>query len=465
MHSTSKPADGSVSDEDFGGEFADFGSGFDPDAYGGAGGAEMKVLPNAGRLGSRQLANDGVQPDDAWEGDAESAMLLSGQAAKQQQVGLAQTQKARKSRERRWCVSMLLLVAAWLFAGIVVALSWSLSPAFPRTPANHDLPDVPLLKLTVADWVSGRASGVPGGGYAAPNTSLPAVLPVPGSTVDEYGQWKYAAGDAEMEAEAFDGVIEGSIAAGSWKLFKYRQLMLNATFATEFHLRLPVLKDLLRTNTSRPPCAGGGNGQVSAIALARVGLTPSLLDHDASSCNGCDDGHRDSEHRCALICGAQQWVYVAVFAPLPEQRQITPAPPNATGLAARGGGDAAGAGAGFKGERVNAAGGVYVAASQSTMPVQVPFKFRVAADGRRFAHVFDLPHCGFAQEGYSPKMLYWVFLPALFLGLPVLALVVGCAVMHSWRIYSGSTSQVLDSLVGGPRTPNRHRGSGSRKGT
>jgi hypothetical protein len=256
MHSTSKPADGSVSDEDFGGEFADFGSGFDPDAYGGAGGAEMKVLPNAGRLGSRQLANDGVQPDDAWEGDAESAMLLSGQAAKQQQVGLAQTQKARKSRERRWCVSMLLLVAAWLFAGIVVALSWSLSPAFPRTPANHDLPDVPLLKLTVADWVSGRASGVPGGGYAAPNTSLPAVLPVPGSTVDGYGQWKYAAGDAEMEAEAFDGVIEGSIAAGSWKLFKYRQLMLNATFAIEFHLRLPVLKDLLRTNTSRPPCAG-----------------------------------------------------------------------------------------------------------------------------------------------------------------------------------------------------------------
>lgn len=136
--------------------------------------------------------------------------------------------------------------------------------------------------------------------------------------------------------------------------------------------------------------AGGGYGQVSAIALARVGKQPSLLDHDSSSCNGCDNGHRDSQGRCALVCGSEEWIYIGVFAPLSE-RQLTPAPPNATAVA----------GVGFKGERVNGAGvDVRVAAAKEAPASHtVPFKFIVTADGHRFAqaYVFDLPHCGFAQ--------------------------------------------------------------------
>ena len=55
--------------------------------------------------------------------------------------------------------------------------------------------------------------------------------------------------------------------------------------------------------------------EVEAIAVLRVGQVPTLLEHDSSSCNGCDKGHLDSKGRCALVCGSKQWVYLGVFAP------------------------------------------------------------------------------------------------------------------------------------------------------
>ena len=88
--------------------------------------------------------------------------------------------------------------------------------------------------------------------------------------------------------------------------------------------------------------------------MARVGSAPSLAQHDSSSCNGCEQGQAGKEATCGLICGADLWVYVAIFAPLAEIP--SPAPPQ-----------------------------------------PVPFSFRIRVAGMRMQHVLDLPTCAFAQ--------------------------------------------------------------------
>jgi len=468
-------------------DVGDFGSGFEPDAYGGVG-VEMTDLPatshaHSDSMSSRQLANDGVDPHD-WPED--ESMLLSQGGAQQRQPGLLQLGMAHAHRERS-CVYLLLLLGAWLLVGVVTALSKSVTAAFPRTPQNQEVRSVPLLHLTPSPWVVGGGAQVSSGGdlmqhitQSAANSSFPTQ---DGGAVG-YGQWLRAADGAE--SEALSGVIEGSMEPGTWRFYKYRLGLYNVSLPGEFHLRVPVLSDMLDANASTAACAGGRPGHVHAIALARVGQSPSLWSHDSSSCNGCDKGHLDSENRCALICGAQQWVYIGIFAPLPDPSLDLSSAYERTSPKGKGFGQ------GLAQKVVPGALSISaepIVSGQSKVPANeggadgggglgktiqgtgaelknVSFKFRVAVTGRTFAHVLDLPHCGFAQEGYSAKMLDFVFLPALFFGLPLLALVFGCAVIRSWNLHTGSTADVLDKLVAGaPRKPLRYQRCGSRKGT
>jgi len=44
-------------------------------------------------------------------------------------------------------------------------------------------------------------------------------------------------------------------------------------------------------------------------------------------------------------------------------------------------------------------------------------------------------------------MLYFVFLPSLFAGLPLLAVLVGCAVLRSWMLHSGRSARGLNQML------------------
>ena len=239
-------------------------SGFDPDAYGGGGGVELKALqsslrPVSSNLSSVVLANDGVQLD-AWSAEKESDMLLTPANdahtnSGERQAGLVQIHMAQKHGESS-CINMLLLLAAWLLVGIVIALSQSLSPAFPRTPPNQDMTDVPLMLLRPAEWVAGRNSKQTAGGDVLEdvkevNTSSFAAL---GGGAWGYEQWIDAANGAE--SEAVYGEIEGSVDAGSWQFYKYRLDGLNMSLDGAFHLRVPTLRNMLHPNHSDGACAG-----------------------------------------------------------------------------------------------------------------------------------------------------------------------------------------------------------------
>jgi hypothetical protein len=62
----------------------------------------------------------------------------------------------------------------------------------------------------------------------------------------------------------------------------------------------------------------------------------------------------------------------------------------------------------------------------------------------------------FGQEGYNPKMLYFVFLPSLFAGLPLVAVLVGCAVLRSWQLHYGHSARHLNKLLASAPPQPRH---------
>lgn len=231
--------------------------GFDPDAYGGVG-VEMTDLPSTSHahsdsMSSRQLANDGVDPHD-WPED--ESMLLSQGGAQQRQPGLLQLGVTHAHRERS-CVYLLLLLGAWVLVGVVTALSKSITAAFPRTPPNQEVRNVPLLHLTPSPWVVSGGAQVSSGGdlmQLITQSSANYSFSTQGGGATGYGQWLSAADGAE--SEALSGVIEGSLAPGTWRFYKYRQDLYNVSLPGEFHLRVPVLSDLLDANASAAACAG-----------------------------------------------------------------------------------------------------------------------------------------------------------------------------------------------------------------
>eukprot|EP00802_Teleaulax_amphioxeia_P011266 Tamp_11298.p2 GENE.Tamp_11298~~Tamp_11298.p2 ORF type:complete len:393 (-),score=73.56 Tamp_11298:485-1663(-) len=379
------------------------------------GGVEMVIMS------SRQLANDGIDPDE-WGGESEMLLDQAGGKGAGEHAGLMHSARIDENREKS-CIYMLVLLAAWVLVGIVFALASSLKAAFPLTPENEHLPQVPHIVLSAASWVREGAHIGPGGDV---------IVPVAANA----SAWQSLAGAAMAQsqiavvpdAEAFSAVLEGSIEPGQWIYHKYRQKSLNnvSESGAEFHLRVPQLDNLLHDAAGAASACPGGAGQRRAIALARVGSAPSLAQHDSSSCNGCEQGQAGKEATCGLICGADLWVYVAIFAPLAEIP--SPAPPQ-----------------------------------------PVPFSFRIRVAGMRMQHVLDLPTCAFAQEGHAPKMLYFVFLPSLFAGLPLLAVLVGCAVLRSWMLHSGRSArglnQMLASSAPAPAPPRHARHArGSHKG-
>ena len=426
-------------------------------------GAAMPLLGG----GDRQSAND-VELDFI-RGDSESAGLLSSITS----TTHTSRQAAPTRAERGACtVRLLVMLGLSLLVVCVLAVSTSLGPSFPRQPPNRDVPGVATLVLG-SQWGSSK----------------------------EFAHCLSSESKGE-ELEVGSSVLEGRLLGGTWHYYKFRMKDLNVSFDAEFHQYLPQFEDLLSPNRSSASCStvGGVNG--SAIALVRVGELPSLMTHDSSSCNRC---RALGQRPCGLVCGSTQWVYVGIFAPVPavqQEAQLTP--PSRQPFEEGTGGGAVSSRLESRNMRYNEGLGLGVespAADAAHASLRwVDYRFRMLVSGRCYLHLLDLPRCDFAQvcmhaqpcfrlardsspfaswclccvvaaqihfksmslsalrtrqEGYSPKFLYFVFLPSLGLCLPLVAFFWGFALIRSWRLHSENAGEVLDALVG--RTVNRHR--------
>ena len=178
---------------------AEFESGFDPDAYGGAA-----------------------------EGVGESAVLLDdadGSRIQRQRPGLRSMRLVAESREKT-CVYLIFMAAGWVLLLVVAALHAALGPAFPRTPPNADDPAVPVIRYTPAQWLGQPAEYSKGGDViehvstAASNSTYPRLCR--GAQVLTAGCLGSVVGydGAQEEAEALSATIEGHLRPGEWKFFK-----------------------------------------------------------------------------------------------------------------------------------------------------------------------------------------------------------------------------------------------------
>jgi len=67
-----------------------------------------------------------------------------------------------------------------------------------------------------------------------------------------------------------------------------------------------------------------------------------------------------------------------------------------------------------------------------------------------------MPLAPCVQENFFSKWLYWVFLPALFVGLPTVAFLFGCGVIRAWRMHLGDTEVVMQQLKSPTTSRNRY---------
>jgi hypothetical protein len=249
------------------------------------GGVEMAAVS----MSSRQLANDGVDPD-AWAGESEAELLLAQadqMTSSEKSAGLMHAASINANREKS-CICMLILLAAWVLVGVVVALVSSLKGAFPATPPNENLPHVPLAPLSVASWVrdGAREHIGRGGDVMVPVTDNASVWQTVGGALGAVLAVQSPTWAAP--ADALSGLLEGHLSAGQWVLYKYRQKELNLSGGggDDFHLRVPELDNYAYLIDKELPgdasgCAGRG-AQGRAIAVARVGSAPSLMEHQVS---------------------------------------------------------------------------------------------------------------------------------------------------------------------------------------
>ena len=246
------------------------------------GGVEMAAVS----MSSRQLANDGVDPD-AWAGESEAELLLAQadhMTSSEKSAGLMHAASINANREKS-CIYMLVLLAAWVLVGVVVALVSSLKGAFPATPPNENLPHVPLAPLSVSSFFrdGAREHIGRGGDVMVPVTENASVWQTMGGALGALLAVQSPTWAAP--ADALSGLLEGHLQSGQWAYFKYRQKELNLSGGggDEFHLRVPELDNYLTHNGAASGCTGRGV-QGRTIAVARVGSAPSLMEHQVSMC-------------------------------------------------------------------------------------------------------------------------------------------------------------------------------------